>query len=311
MFGRLDVPLAVCQKAAAAGDAGRQWLDQLDASVSALAAEWSLDIGDVLTGGSEALVTEVTTAAGEAAILKLCLPTISVRHEAAVLRCAGGEGYARLLRADEARGAILLERLGPRMAELGLPVSRQIELICATLRRCWTVHCDVTAMTGAEKAAWLESFITESWEVLGRPCDERVVARAAAYCDTRRAAFDPAHAVLVHGDAHAHNALREPHHLGAFKLVDPDGLLAEPACDLAVPMREWSRELRDAPDPMAAAQARCATLSRLTGVPRQPIWEWGFMERVSTGLLLLSLDREQEGRLMLEVAEAIAAIDAD
>jgi streptomycin 6-kinase len=75
-------------------------------------------------------------------------------------------------------------------------------------------------------------------------------------------------------------------------------------------MREWSRELLAAPDPVAAARARCATLSRLTGVPGQPVWEWGFMERVSTGLLLLSLGREQEGRLMLDVAEVIAGADA-
>ena len=165
-------------------------------------------------------------------------------------------------------------------------------------------------MTGAEKAAWLASFITESWEVLDRrPCQERVISRAVAFCEAREAAFDATHAVLVHGDAHAHNALRDPREPGAFKLVDPDGLLAEPACDLAVPMREWSGELLTAADPAAAAQARCGTLSRLTGVPRQPIWEWGFMERVSTGLLLFSLGREQEGRLMLDVADMVAGIE--
>ena len=118
-------------------------------------------------------------------------------------------------------------------------------------------------------------------------------------------AFDPAAAVLVHGDAHATNTLRDPHRPGAFKLVDPDGLLAEPACDLAVPMREWSRQLLDARDVTAAAEERCRRLSRLTGVAAAPIWRWGFMERVSSGLLLLSLGREREGRPMLEVAEAI------
>jgi streptomycin 6-kinase len=42
----------------------------------------------------------------------------------------------------------------------------------------------------------------------------------------------------------------------------------------------------------------------MTGVPADAIWEWGFIERVSTGLYLLQLGVEDEGRAMLSVAEA-------
>jgi streptomycin 6-kinase len=89
--------------------------------------------------------------------------------------------------------------------------------------------------------------------------------------------------------------------------VDPDGLFAERACDLAVPMREYSRELLDAADPAAAARERCAYLSRLTAVEPRAIWEWGFMERVSTGLLCLRIGLEPIGREMLTVAEKVAS----
>jgi hypothetical protein len=42
--------------------------------------------------------------------------------------------------------------------------------------------------------------------------------------------------------------------------VDPDGLLAEPAYDLATPMREWNRELLDG-DAARLGCERCAHLS--------------------------------------------------
>jgi streptomycin 6-kinase len=94
---------------------------------------------------------------------------------------------------------------------------------------------------------------------------------------------------------------------GCFTFVDPDGLFAERACDLAVPMRDWSQELL-AGDTLRCARRRCAQLSRLCGVAAQPIWEWGFMERVSTALLALQVGREELGRDMLAVAETISSI---
>ena len=40
-----------------------------------------------------------------------------------------------------------------------------------------------------------------------------------------------------------------------------------------------------------------------------PIWEWGFVERVSTGLLLLKVGAREWGREFLAVAEEWAARD--
>ena len=74
----------------------------------------------------------------------------------------------------------------------------------------------------------------------GRPCPREVIDRALACCDDRAAAFDPARAVLVHGDAHGWNTLEAA---GGFKLVDPEGVRSEPAHDLGVPMREYNEPL--------------------------------------------------------------------
>jgi len=57
-------------------------------------------------------------------------------------------------------------------------------------------------------------------------------------------------------------------------------------------------------DAARLGRERCARLARLTGVDPRAIWEWGFVERVSTGLLATQVGAVRMGREMLVVAEA-------
>lgn len=66
-------------------------------------------------------------------------------------------------------------------------------------------------------------------------------------------------------------------------MIDPDGLIGEPSYDLGVLMREWLDELIE--DPLEIGKKRCALLGQLTDVDTQGIWEWGYIQSVSTGLL--------------------------
>jgi streptomycin 6-kinase len=88
-----------------------------------------------------------------------------------------------------------------------------------------------------------------------------------------------------------------------FKLVDPDGLLAEAESDLGVLMREDPTELRQS-DPWARAR----WLARRCGLDATAIWEWGAVERVSTGLLLTRIGLQPVAREMLATADYIAAL---
>jgi streptomycin 6-kinase len=312
MAGELsEVPVEVHRKAMAQGSRGVRWLERLDANVRELERDWEIRVGSALRGGSDAYVAEATLSDGSKAVLKLALPGNGAPHEIETLVLADGRGYVRLLRHDVARQAMLLERLGAPLAELGLPVRRQIEIICETLRRSWEVPADSRFLSGSEKARALAEFIATLWAECDQPCSERVIERALSFAGTRQAAFDPERSVLVHGDAHAANTLltsgpRRAPASALFKFVDPDGLFAERACDLAVPMRGWSRELLEG-DTARLGRERCAHLSELTGVDAQSIWEWGFIERVSTALLLLTVGREDLGRETLAVAESFSA----
>ncbi|MDP3855034.1 aminoglycoside phosphotransferase family protein [Phenylobacterium sp.] len=301
----IEVPEPVRLRAEAAGEAGGAWLAGLGDLVAGLERDWGLAVGATLHGGTGSYVAQAVTREGEAAVLKLGMPGEDVTAEIATLALAEGRGYVRLLRHDAGRAALLQERLGPSLSRLNLSLDDRIAAICRTLKAAWaTSPQGLGLMTGAEKARWLGAFIADTWEALDRPCSERAVAQGLAYAERRIAAFDPNTCVLVHGDAHDHNTLQVPG-TDAFKFVDPDGLAAEPACDLAVPMREWSTELL-AGDPLELGLARCARLSALTGVEARAIWEWGVMERLSTGLLATKLTYQPEGREMLAVADAWA-----
>ncbi len=291
----LDVPEAVRRRAIAAGQ--EEWLGRLPEIVASLEEEWEFRAGRVLGGGSEALVAETTLREGQAAVLKVLMPRDddSARHEFTTLELAGGAGCARLLRADVDRSVMLLERLGPALAELGLPSARRREVLCDTARNLWRPAGGHGLPTGAEKGRWLVEFITSEWEALGRPCSAEAVAYALECARRRIAAHDDAQAVLVHGDIHERNTLQAD---SGFKLIDPDGLLAEPEYDLGVIMRE-DPVGPDGEDPLDSAR----WLAQRTGCDATAIWEWATVERLSTALVCTGLGYEPTGERLLQAAE--------
>src|SRR5262249_43390833 len=155
-------------------------------------------------GGTESLVVEARTADGRDAVLKIAIPGLDpTAGELRTLLAAQGRGYAKVFRHDAARYAMLLERLGCRLDELGLPIDAQIEAICAALSEAWTSLPEgARFVTGAEKARGLADFIETEWRNLGEPCSARTIERACSFADLRHRAFDPAIAVLAHGDPH-------------------------------------------------------------------------------------------------------------
>ena len=104
--------------------------------------------------------------------------------------------------------------------------------------------------------------------------------------------------MLLHGDVHQWNTLRAG---PDWKLVDPDGLLAEPEADLGVLLREDTDELLDG-DPWE----RPRRLAARTGTDPVAIWEWGNVERLSNGLLSLETGMEQNGLVSLAVSDRLA-----
>jgi streptomycin 6-kinase len=276
------------------------WLDDLPLLVASLEQEWGIAVGDAYYDSTEAFVAEATCEDGTPGVLKLIVPRDgdAAKNEIMALRLTGGEGCARLLREDAARGALLLERLGRSLHQLALPIRRRHEILCSTATRVWRPAADSGLPTGAKKSRWLADFITSTWEELDHPCSERAIDYALTSAERRVDAHRDERAVLVHGDVHEWNALEAP---GGFKLVDPDGLLAEPEYDLGIIMREDPIELLHG-DPYERAR----WLAAHTGLDAASIWDWGVVERVSTGLLGTKVGLQPVARQMLAAADRVA-----
>ena len=298
----LRVPPVVVNKARLAG--AEAWLAELPELVESLSHQWDMTVGDAYEDATEAFVAAATLADGTPAVLKLVVPREgdAAANEITALQLADGEGCARLLRADASVDALLLERLGEPMSRLGWPLEARQEALCDAASRMWRPAAGVSLPTGADKGRYLIDFIVSTWEDLDHPCSEQAVAMAVDCAESRIAAHDDERSVLVHGDVHQWNALRSG---DGFKLIDPDGLLAEPEYDLAILMREDPEELLGADD-----RVRAQWLATRTGLDVTAIWEWGVVERVSTGLLATAVELQPHGRLMLQVADQVAVLRA-
>jgi streptomycin 6-kinase len=299
MLHFVDAIPAVLRNKALAYGAG-QWLKELPDLLSSLERDWLIKVGDPLSGGTEAFVAQATLDDGTSAVLKLVVPRAgnAARNEILALRLARGEGCVQLLRDDVSRGALLLPRLGRSLHDLALPIGQRHEILCSTVERVWRPAPGCGLPTGAEKGRWLADYIRKAWSKLNQACSERAVDYALG-CGARRIrAHDDERAVLVHGDVHEWNALEAG---DSFKLVDPDGLLAEAEYDMGILMREDPLELLEG-DP----HDRARWLALRTGLDANAIWEWGVVERVSTGLLCTEIDLQPVGQQMLAVADHVA-----
>src|ERR1700690_1246971 len=130
-------PAVVRNKAVAVG--AEQWLDDLPHLIADLEHRWGIAVGPMIEGGTESYVAETTGGDGEALVLKLLIPREHdvVSDEIKVLTMANGEGCVELLKFDDALGALLMERLGPTLHDLALPIGERDEILCAAVERLW------------------------------------------------------------------------------------------------------------------------------------------------------------------------------
>ncbi|HEX6684405.1 MAG TPA: aminoglycoside phosphotransferase family protein [Candidatus Limnocylindrales bacterium] len=317
----IELPARVRLTAESKGAAGREWLAGLPARVEQVCRAWSLTPVAALDGGSAALVVRVRTGDGADAVSRLAPPGDGAdavsrlappgdgfAGQVGTLAAANGHGYVRLYAHDPAHGAMLLEALGPALSATAPTPEDALDVLAATLLQAWLVPRPLNAVVppGTDKASTLYELIEQLYPRTGYPCPPELIERALGYARRRADAFDLGACVVCHGDPHPGNVLAvpvpRPGAESGYVLVDPDGFLCDPAYDLGVAVRGWEREVLAAADPVALVRGWCARLSAATGVDENAIWEWGFVERVSSGLYMIAHGAPAEGREYLASA---------
>ena len=133
----IEIPGVVRRKAfnVGAGD----WLENLDDVVAELATRWNITVGATFPDATEAFVAEAMRNNGESLVLKIHIPREGdfAQSEITTLQLANGDGCVPLLEHDVKFGALLLERLGPSLHDLDLPIERRHEILCGVAERMW------------------------------------------------------------------------------------------------------------------------------------------------------------------------------
>jgi len=207
-------------------------MDRLPRLFAEVVEEWGLRVdGDPLHGYA-AMVWPVMTPSDEPAALKVAFPHSESAHEHLALQHWHGNGAVRLLRADPARSALLLERLRP-----------------TDLTALWDLEaCEVVAgfysrlhISPPPQLRTLTSYVVEWTDQLAAlprsaPVPRRLVEQAVTL--GRTFVDDTASVgVMIHSDLHYENVLaadREP-----WLVIDPKPMNGDPHYEVAPLL--WNR----------------------------------------------------------------------
>ena len=169
----------------------------------------------------------------EICALKISWPDESTAYEIAALAAWDGHGAVRLLAADHARRAILLERLDGGRSLADLPLDEALRVAAGLVRRL-----AIPGPAGLPRLADVAGELAESmparWEALGRPIPRLQIDAAR---DAALALGPTAAALLVNWDLHYENVLaggREP-----WLAIDPKALVGDP--EYGVAQLLWTR----------------------------------------------------------------------
>lgn len=278
-------------------DRGPEWaafVDALPRTVEELLEAWDLTRDGAAMHGECAIVLPVRTAVGAEAVLKVGFVDEETRHEHLTLSAWDGRGAVRMLRADPARGALLLERAGPA-ALSSLPVLEACEVVAGlygTLHR--PAPRRLVALSSLV-ARWTEELAAAEAAV---PAPRRLVQQAVSL--GRDLAADPdTDGVAVHTDLHDANVLASRRgsadSAGPWLAIDPKGISGDPHYEPAPLL--WNRwdEVLAARDVRFAVRRRFHTVVDAAGLDEDRARDWVVVRMMHNALWAVQ-DAQRLGR---------------
>jgi streptomycin 6-kinase len=214
------------------GSAGEEWLRQLPLQLEELCQRWDLTLGEAFDL-SYNYVTTVRQADGSDAVLKTGVPREELSREIRALRLYAGDAACNLLKADEERGAMLLERLRPgdMLADLARTDDEAATRIGAqVMRKLWS-H-PVPSESHSEfrpLAEWFAAFERHraAHEGSPGPFPAHVFERAEKV--SAELLESAPRTVLLHADFHHFNVLQSER---GWLAIDPKGMLGDPGYEV-------------------------------------------------------------------------------
>lgn len=257
------------------GDAGTAWVRTLPVLAAELLDRWQLRLDDRPIHGCVALVLPVRTADDQPAMLKLQPVDDETLGEPIALRAWNGNGAVRLLRHDKPTGAMLLERLSPRMLAT-LPSDLDgLEIIAQLLAELTAVRAPHGVRRLSDLAAQLLERVPQALAKATDPLERRLLEDCAAA--TRELLGEPGDR-LLHGDLHFWNVLASDDQGGdqpaRWLAIDPKPLAGDPAFELLAGLHNRWEDVTAAGDVPKAVYRRFDLMTGILGLDRQRATGW-------------------------------------
>lgn len=260
---RVELPRSLIDNLGAFGADGPRWAAGFQEALDGVLERWGLELEAPYGDLSYSFVARVRRG-DEPLALKLGVPCAELTREMDALVAFAGRGVVRLLDADPARGALLLERVEP-----GTPLSSEpdddramgiaAELMLSLWREpppghdFWSVARwgrAVRELLGSGQPSLLTPEELEvAHRTLQQPCEE----------GARR---------LLHADFHQLNVLQRAD--GSWVAIDAKGAVGDPCFE----MWPLMTNCLDCDDPGVRMARRARRLARETGLDAGRILEW-------------------------------------
>ncbi|MFC5602286.1 aminoglycoside phosphotransferase family protein [Sporosarcina koreensis] len=245
------------------GEAGEKWLETLKDNLTGIAESWGLTLESPVTNLSYNYVIHVTDQNNNPYILKMGLPGFDFSNEIRTLRLYNGQGCARLVRADEERGAMLLEKLQPGMM---LCTETDEEIVIQTFCHVWKQIRRPLPEDGDFPTVlhWASAFTKyqSNYPENDGPIPNEWVAMAADYLHEIQQTTKEIG--LLHGDLHHENILFSNER--GWLAIDPKGVGGDPYFDVVSFM---INHLFTKPDPEALLKLRVELICELLQFDRE------------------------------------------
>ena len=219
------------EKAAESRDRGKDRAERMGPvpdQLSEVERRWSLSVHERLDSSFNYVARASHADLGEV-VVKLAVPGVEFVRELEALRLYGGQGAARLLKADPTNGAMMLESVRPGSALSNVRSDEEATSIAASvMRSLWRLAPEqhpFAAMSEFDGGVeWLRTCLANQRS----PVPTALVSRAEGLL--RELASGQAEPVLLHGDLHHDNILSAER--GRWLAVDPKGVVGDPAYDV-------------------------------------------------------------------------------
>ncbi|MSQ43466.1 MAG: aminoglycoside/hydroxyurea antibiotic resistance kinase [Chloroflexi bacterium] len=283
------------------GDAGRRWLSLLPETIARCVRVWDLTLEAPFEDLSFQYVIRARRADASPVVLKLGVPRDELVGEVRALRLYAGRGVVRLVAWDHALGALLLERVEPgfELAELAT-----VDDIAATRNGGAAVRSLVALglkpetpaggaiSIGSVEGDWAQAFDGYR-QLAGRgsgPLPADVIHDAERRFGRLLSSGAIGDRIMLHGDLHHHNILKSSHDQDTWIVIDPKGVVGEPACEVASFLRNPGSVFAHDDDHSRTMHRRVEAIASVADLDPLRIRDWGVVGAVISAIWCIEDD---------------------